>query len=49
MIKAVIFDMYETLITQYNNPQYFGRHIAMVADIEETVLILTGNFPVNQC
>ena len=49
MIKAVIFDMYETLITQYSNPQYFGRHIAKDAGIEEAVLILTGNFPVNQC
>ena len=39
MIKAVIFDMYETLITQYNNPQYFGRHIAKDAGIEESVFM----------
>lgn len=39
MIKAVIFDMYETLITQYNNPQYFGRHIAQDAGIEESVFM----------
>ncbi|MGN1328949.1 MAG: HAD family hydrolase [Eubacterium sp.] len=41
MIKAVIFGMYETLITQYNNPQYFGRHIAKDADIEESVFMKT--------
>lgn len=39
MIKAVIFDMYETLITQYCNPQYFGRHIAKDAGIEESVFM----------
>lgn len=39
MINAVIFDMYETLITQYNNPQYFGRHIANDVDIEESVFM----------
>ena len=39
MIKAVIFDMYETLITQYNNPQYFGRNIARDAGIEESVFM----------
>lgn len=28
MIRAVIFDMYETLITHYNSPLYFGAQIA---------------------
>ena len=31
MIKAVIFDMFETLVTHYNYPLYFGEQIA--ADI----------------
>lgn len=36
MIKAVIFDMFETLITHYNHPLYFGAHIAKDTGIEET-------------
>lgn len=28
MIKAVIFDMYETLITHYDSPLYFSMHMA---------------------
>lgn len=36
MLKAVIFDMYETLITQYQSPVYFGAQIAADAGIEET-------------
>ncbi len=28
MIKAVIFDMYETLITQFESPLYYGAQIA---------------------
>ncbi|MDE5747832.1 MAG: HAD-IA family hydrolase [Acetatifactor sp.] len=35
MIKAVIFDMYETLITLYESPLYFGTQIALDAGIEE--------------
>ena len=35
MLKAVIFDMYETLITQYQSPVYFGAQIAADAGIEE--------------
>lgn len=35
MVKAVIFDMYETLITLYESPLYFGTQIASDADIEE--------------
>ena len=31
MVKAVIFDMFETLVTHYNRPLYFGEQIA--ADI----------------
>lgn len=33
MIKAVIFDMYETLITLYESTPYFGTQIAMDAGI----------------
>ena len=35
MIKAVIFDMYETLITLYESPLYFGSQMALDAGIEE--------------
>lgn len=36
-MKAVIFDMFETLVTLYSVPQYFGRNIAvdLGADIDE--------------
>ena len=33
MIRAVIFDMYETLITHYNSPLYFGAEMAQDAGI----------------
>ena len=33
MIKAVIFDMFETLITHHNSPLYFGTHMAADAGI----------------
>lgn len=33
MIKAVIFDMFETLITQYQSPLYFGMQMAGDAGI----------------
>ncbi len=29
MIKAVIFDMFETLVSLYRCEQYFGEHIGM--------------------
>lgn len=32
-MKAVIFDMYETLITHWGHPQYFGEQIAVDAGI----------------
>ena len=35
MIKAVIFDMYETLITLYESPLYFGAQMAYDAGMEE--------------
>lgn len=35
MIKAVIFDMYEMLITLYGSPVYFGTQIALDAGIAE--------------
>lgn len=36
-MKAVIFDMFETLVTLHNVPRYFGRNIAadLGADIDE--------------
>ena len=33
MIKAVIFDMFETLITHHNSPLYYGAHMAVDAGI----------------
>ncbi|MGN0443603.1 MAG: HAD family hydrolase [Acutalibacteraceae bacterium] len=36
MIKAVIFDMFETLITHYESPLYFGSDIAADAGISES-------------
>lgn len=36
MIKAVIFDMYETLITLYESPLYFGTQMAVDAGIPES-------------
>lgn len=35
MIKAVVFDMYETLITHYRCPLYFGAQMAVDAGIPE--------------
>lgn len=37
MIKAVIFDMYETLITHYEIPLYFGKQIAEDMGIDHKV------------
>lgn len=34
MIHAVIFDMFETLITHYQSPLYFGKQIAEDAGID---------------
>lgn len=35
MIKAVIFDMFETLVTHYKSPRYFGEDIAKDIGLEE--------------
>lgn len=35
MIKAVIFDMFETLITHYRTPLYFGSQMARDAGVDE--------------
>ncbi len=35
MIQAIIFDMFETLITHYQSPLYFGRQMAEDAGIPE--------------
>ena len=35
MIKVVIFDMYETLITLFKSPLYFGTQMAIDAGISE--------------
>lgn len=37
MIKAVIFDMYETLTTQYQSPLYFGTQMAEDAGIDSKI------------
>lgn len=39
MIKAVIFDMYETLITLFNSPLYFGKQIAEDLGIDGEVFL----------
>lgn len=36
MIRAVIFDMFETLITHYQSPLYFGAQMAEDAGISES-------------
>lgn len=38
MTKAVIFDMFETLITHFQSPLYFGKQIAEDMDIPEAKL-----------
>lgn len=35
-MKAVLFDMYETLITHYDSPLYFGQQMAADAGIPES-------------
>ena len=35
VIKAVIFDMYETLITLFDSPLYFGTQMASDAGVAE--------------
>lgn len=37
MIRAVIFDMFETLITHFDSPLYMGHQIAAEAGIDEPV------------
>lgn len=39
MVKAVIFDMYETLVTQYSGTLYFGEEIACDLGIEEDIFL----------
>lgn len=39
MIKAAIFDMYETLITLFSSPAYFSAQMAVDAGIPEDVFI----------
>lgn len=39
MIKAVIFDMYETLITHFKTPLYFGSDMAKDAGIPEEIFL----------
>lgn len=41
MIKAVIFDMYETLITHYDSPLYFGTQMAFDAGIVKEEFLKT--------
>lgn len=37
MIKAVIFDMYETLVTHFDSPLYFGLQMAQDLGIPENI------------
>ncbi len=37
MIKAVIFDMYETLVTLFDSPLHFGSQIAQDLGIPENI------------
>ena len=39
MVKAVLFDMFETLISHYNCPVYFGKEMAADAGIPAENLI----------
>ncbi|MCQ2468031.1 MAG: HAD-IA family hydrolase [Clostridia bacterium] len=39
MVKAVIFDMYETLITHFRAPLYFGKEMAEDAGVPEDVFV----------
>lgn len=39
MIKAVVFDMYETLITHFKAPLYFGFEMARDAEVSEEIFI----------
>ena len=41
MIKAVIFDMYETLITQFESPLYYGTQMAEDLGLEPAVFLPT--------
>ncbi len=43
MIKAVIFDMYETLITLLEGPMYFGAHMAADSGIEKEKFLSMWN------
>ena len=35
MVKAVIFDLYDTLITLYEMPLHFGTQIVLNTGVEE--------------
>lgn len=43
MIKAVIFDMFETLVTHYKAPLYFGKEIADDLDIDTSDFLKMWN------
>ncbi len=42
-MKAVIFDMFETLVTHYNSPLYFGNEIAEDLPIEKSKFLEEWN------
>ena len=49
-IQAVIFDMYETLVTQFSSPLYYGTEIAgdlglTPEEFEKTVKYIQDNYP----
>lgn len=39
MAQAIIFDMFETLITHYNSPLYFGRQMAEDAGVDPELFL----------
>lgn len=39
MIQAVLFDMYETLITLFDSPTYFGSQIAVDLKIDKKTFL----------
>lgn len=43
MIKAIIFDMFETLVTHYKAPLYFGSEIANDLDINTSDFLKIWN------
>lgn len=43
MVKAVIFDMFETLVTHYKSPLYFGSEIARDLGMDKNTFLKAWN------